>query len=249
MLTDFSAARFSLGDCFMAEVPKAADDCGVPKNVEQMQAPQSKAGDPKIIAKMTQQADACSGILPPAELVADEKLLQGLYAKAIPDPNRQDIFSGRMKFIENYDPELFKKMVEIGQNIDANKPADQIGKQIAEALQGTVERHSDGSTPEDFTSPEFLKIMGGLSGLMLAERPTNNAMIDAAEQQLSKGNNKGIDPANGALMQLHAIRWADNGEPALSAYTNPAIDRYHFQLNGVDLKTGGVVISSPPKKP
>lgn len=175
-----------------------------------------------------------------------------LYDNAISDPTRRETFRSRMAKIEQYDPQLFKEMTAIGDDIAANKPPTEIGQKLAKALQGTFDRNSTNGQQLDLTSDEFMTVMGGLSGLMLARNTRGQETVDmvkAAEAELSRVNRRtGIAAANGAVMEIHPVRWADNKEPAIAAYTpGQGIDPLNFQP--MDLQRGGAVKLTPGKKP
>src|SRR6185369_11088573 len=135
-----------------------------------------------------------------------------LYDNAIADPNRKSIFRSRMEAIAKIDPKLFDDMTQIGKDIAANKSPQDIGKEIATALQGSFDRQSAKSKGGlDLTTDSFMTVMGGLSGLMIARHTTGQAtvdMVNAAEQELSRVNRRtGIAAENGAPMEIHPVRW------------------------------------------
>lgn len=174
-----------------------------------------------------------------------------LYDDAIADPVRRDTFRARMGIIEQYDPQLFKDMTAIGNDIAAEKSPAEIGQKLAKALQGTFDCQSVNGQL-DVAGNEFMTVLGGLSGLMLARNTKGQDTVDmikAAEAELSRVNRRtGVAAANGAIMEIHPVRWADNKEPAMAAYTpGQGIDPLNYQP--MDLQRGGAVILSPGKKP
>jgi|AGTN01.1.fsa_nt_gi hypothetical protein len=184
----------------------------------------------------------------PADSIAD---LGKLDDNAIADPVRRETFRARMGKIEQYDPHLFKKMTAIGDDIAANRPPTEIGQKLAKALQGTFDRNSQNGQQVDVTSDQFMTVLGGLSGLMLARNTRGQETVDmvkAAEAELSRVNRRtGVDSANGAVMELHPVRWADNKEPAMAAYSpGQGIDPLNFQP--MDLQRGSAVKLTPGKK-
>jgi hypothetical protein len=205
------------------------------------------ADDPKVADAfgVVHLADAGGQVQDTAKVMAD---MQQLYDKAIPDPQRRELFHTRMLDIQKYDPQTFDDMVKIASKIGDNPPlsAAETGKELATTLQDTIKRHSGPGNPADFDTDGLMAVLGGMSGLMLAERATfaapdktasTTAMVDAAEAQLrTQAEVNGImkddrEPKSVIPVRVHGVMWGDNGEPALCAYSdNYKVDPHKFEL-------------------
>ncbi|MBS1998759.1 MAG: hypothetical protein JSS86_20685, partial [Cyanobacteria bacterium SZAS LIN-2] len=156
------------------------------------------------------------------------KHAQAMYDKAIPSPDRQKMFHDRMQAIRNFDGQTYSDMLKIADKIGANPPLSpkDAGTELAVALQHTIERARQKGQAVDLGSDNMTTVLGGMSGLMLAERGTfapgkaeaaTREMVDAAEAQLALDKKPqgvmSMDKSGPIPMRIHGVMWADNGEP------------------------------------
>lgn len=219
------------------------------QDVRMLRASQAKSSPHLGVMELAQadvpaQTDGSAGNLS-ADKEAQIAKLQEIYNKAIKDPNREQIFHNRMESIAKYDPKTFDDVVKIGDEIATKQLSPEAaGQEIARALRDTLNRHGP-SDKLNLGTDQVVAVLGGFSGLMLAERANfdpskvnelTGKMVDAAETELRlhKGfDGITLDPRNNNPipdMVVHGVMWADNGEPALCVYNHGIRDRHKFAV-------------------
>lgn len=151
-----------------------------------------------------------------------------LYHDTTQSDERVGRFQTRMGDVYNFDHSTFKELARLGEAITGKPPAspEAVGKGLAQVFKNTLDRHQGGNI--DYQDPEWVSLMGAMSGMMLATQSTFDPPKDAAQTA------KMVDALEAEFQRqkvpfLHGVIYGDTKEPGLAAVPpGETIDRHNF---------------------